>query len=44
MSLNDTQLGGNKAVDLYPGVANPHPSSNPDPMRTNFVSFSLSPP
>ncbi|TBU46988.1 hypothetical protein BD309DRAFT_856928 [Dichomitus squalens] len=38
MSLNDTQLAANKAVDIYPGVANPTPSSVLDPMHTNFVT------
>ena len=38
MSVNDRELGGNKGVDTYPGVANPttHNGVN-DPMALNFV-------
>ncbi|KAI0695438.1 hypothetical protein C8T65DRAFT_665363 [Cerioporus squamosus] len=41
MSLNDTDptLGGNRGVDLHPGVANPTISStHADPMKANFVT------
>ncbi|EPQ58583.1 hypothetical protein GLOTRDRAFT_36620 [Gloeophyllum trabeum ATCC 11539] len=41
MSLNDKDisLGGNKGVDLHPGVANPTTSStHADPLAANFVS------
>ena len=41
MSLNDTDvtLGGNRGVDLHPGVANPTISStHADPLKANFVS------
>ncbi|KZV70650.1 hypothetical protein PENSPDRAFT_664963 [Peniophora sp. CONT] len=39
MSVNDRELGGNKGVDTYPGVANPtiHNGVN-DPMALNFVN------
>lgn len=40
MSLNDKDvtLGGNKGVDLHPGVANPTASStHADPLAANFV-------
>ncbi|KZT67795.1 hypothetical protein DAEQUDRAFT_728794 [Daedalea quercina L-15889] len=40
MSLNDKDitLGGNKGVDLHPGVANPTTSStHADPLGSNFV-------
>ena len=40
MSLNDTDqtLGGNRGVDLHPGVANPTISStHADPLKANFV-------
>ena len=40
MSLNDTDvtLGGNKGVDMHPGVANPTSSStHADPLKANFV-------
>jgi len=41
MSLNDKDvtLGGNKGVDLHPGVANPTISStHADPLAANFVT------
>ncbi|KZT11614.1 uncharacterized protein LAESUDRAFT_741047 [Laetiporus sulphureus 93-53] len=41
MALNDKDmaLGGNKGIDLYPGVANPTASStHSDPLASNFVS------
>ncbi|KAI0806956.1 hypothetical protein C8Q74DRAFT_1190080 [Fomes fomentarius] len=40
MSLNDNDvtLGGNRGVDLYPGIANPTPSTQADPLKTNFVT------
>jgi len=41
MSLNDKDvtLGGNKAVDQYPGVANPTTASvHPDPLAANLVT------
>jgi len=41
MSLNDKDvtLGGNKGVDLHPGVANPTTSStHADPLAANFVT------
>ncbi|KAH9926138.1 uncharacterized protein B0H18DRAFT_1094758 [Fomitopsis serialis] len=40
MSLNDKDvtLGGNKGIDLHPGVANPTSSStHADPLAANFV-------
>lgn len=43
MTTNDKDLAGNKAVDLYPGVANPTTSSlNSDPLQSNFVRESCS--
>ncbi|KAH9929641.1 hypothetical protein B0H21DRAFT_109906 [Amylocystis lapponica] len=41
MALNDKDmsLGGNKGVDLHPGVANPTTSStHADPLAANFVT------
>ncbi len=40
MSLNDTDVtvGGNREVGLYPGIANPTPSTQADPLKTNFVT------
>jgi len=41
MSLNDKDvtLGGNKGIDLHPGVANPTSSStHADPLAANFVT------
>ncbi|KAI0747653.1 hypothetical protein C8Q80DRAFT_688859 [Daedaleopsis nitida] len=41
MALNDTDqtLGGNRGVDLHPGVANPTISStHADPLKANFVT------
>lgn len=36
--LNDNDIGGNKGVDVYHGVANPTASSNhSDPLAANFV-------
>ena len=43
MSLNDTDvtIGGNKGVDVHPGVANPTISStHANPLKANFVSHS----
>ncbi|KAM5542599.1 hypothetical protein V8D89_003560 [Ganoderma adspersum] len=37
MSLNDTTIQGTKGATVYPGVANPHPCPDADPMEANFV-------
>ena len=37
MSLNDTTIQATKGSTVYPGVANPHPCPDADPMEANFV-------
>ena len=37
MSLNDTAIQATKGYTGYPGVANPHPCPDADPMEANFV-------
>ncbi|KAI1788504.1 hypothetical protein LXA43DRAFT_1159421 [Ganoderma leucocontextum] len=37
MSLNDTAIQATKGTSVYPGVANPHPCPDADPMQANFV-------